>query len=87
MALGAPKQEFLIAALRESLPATWWLGVGISLSFIAEDMPRAPRWMQRTGLEWLHRLLQEPRRLARRYLVNDLPFTLRLLARAWRARR
>jgi N-acetylglucosaminyldiphosphoundecaprenol N-acetyl-beta-D-mannosaminyltransferase len=87
VALGAPKQEFLIAALRESLPSTWWLGVGISLSFIAEDVPRAPRWMQRTGLEWLHRLLHEPRRLARRYLVNDLPFTLRLLVRAWRARR
>ena len=80
--LGAPKQEQLIRALRTRLPRTWWMGVGISLSFVAGDVSRAPRWLQRLGLEWVHRLGQEPRRLARRYLIDDLPFALRLLASA-----
>lgn len=84
--LGAPKEERLIAALRTKLPRTWWIGVGVSISFIAGDVRRAPTWMQRTGLEWAHRLLQEPRRLVRRYLVADLPFTLRLLVASWRRR-
>lgn len=85
--LGAPKQERVICALRSELPRAWWLGVGISLSFIAGRVERAPRWMQRLGLEWLHRLAQEPGRLARRYLVDDLPFAVRLLASARRERR
>ena len=86
VALGAPKQEQLIRALRCHLPCTWWIGVGIGLSFVAGDVSRAPRLMQRLGLEWLHRLGQEPRRLARRYLIDDLPFTLRLLASALHSR-
>jgi N-acetylglucosaminyldiphosphoundecaprenol N-acetyl-beta-D-mannosaminyltransferase len=46
---------------------------------------RAPVWMQKSGLEWVWRLSQEPRRLARRYLVEDLPFSVELFARAlWR---
>ena len=84
--LGAPKEERLIAALRTELPRTWWIGVGVSISFIAGDVRRAPLWMQRTGLEWAHRLVQEPRRLARRYLAADVPFTVRLLAASWRRR-
>jgi N-acetylglucosaminyldiphosphoundecaprenol N-acetyl-beta-D-mannosaminyltransferase len=84
VALGAPKAEYLIAALREAFPRTWWIGVGISLSFIAGTVQRAPVWVQRSGLEWLHRLAQEPRRLARRYLIDDLPFTAGFLWRAWR---
>jgi N-acetylglucosaminyldiphosphoundecaprenol N-acetyl-beta-D-mannosaminyltransferase len=87
VALGSPKTELLIAALRPSFPRTWWMGVGISLSFVAGILHRAPIWMQRNGLEWFHRLLQEPRRLARRYFLEDFPFTLRLLFQAWRARR
>jgi len=86
VALGAPKQERLIALLRERLPHAWWIGVGISFSFMAEQIPRAPHWMQRAGLEWLHRMAQEPRRLARRYLVDDLPYVVRLLIQSWRAR-
>jgi N-acetylglucosaminyldiphosphoundecaprenol N-acetyl-beta-D-mannosaminyltransferase len=66
VALGAPKQEQLIRELRSRLPGSWWMGVGIGLSFIAGDVGRAPRWLQRLGLEWTHRLVQEPRRLARR---------------------
>ena len=84
--LGSPKQERLIGALRTALPATWMMGVGVPFSFLAGDVRRAPRWMQRSGLEWVHRLSQEPRRLARRYLVEDLPFSLALFAHALRHR-
>ena len=77
--LGTPKQEALIERLRGDLPAAWWLGVGISFSFVAGTIPRAPLWMQRLGLEWLHRLLREPRRLAGRYLLRGIPFALTLL--------
>ena len=80
--LGSPKQEHLIHALRGRLPATWMVGVGISFSFVAGHVRRAPPWLRGLGLEWLHRLSQEPRRLARRYLVHDLPFALRLFASA-----
>lgn len=85
VALGSPKQERLIQELRREFPGCWWIGVGISFSFLAGDVRRAPRWMQRIGLEWLHRLCQEPRRLGRRYLVDGLPFAVRLLTgSAWR---
>jgi N-acetylglucosaminyldiphosphoundecaprenol N-acetyl-beta-D-mannosaminyltransferase len=82
VALGSPKQEWLIGELRGYLPRAWWLGIGISFSFLSGRVHRAPRWMQRTGLEWLHRLGQEPRRLAKRYLVDGLPFAADLLAHA-----
>lgn len=86
VALGSPKQERLIAQLKEQLPHAWWLGVGISFSFLAGEVRRAPIWMQRMGLEWFHRLIQEPRRLARRYLVDGLPFAIRLFVRSVRER-
>jgi len=78
--LGFPKQEHVIARLRERCPRTWFLGIGISIGFVGGHVSRAPMWMQRSGLEWLHRLIQEPRRLASRYLVYGLPFAARLLA-------
>jgi N-acetylglucosaminyldiphosphoundecaprenol N-acetyl-beta-D-mannosaminyltransferase len=78
VALGSPKQEQVIQALRARFPRTWMVGVGISLSFVAGELRRAPKWMRKAGLEWLHRLLQDPRRLAKRYLVDDMPFVLRL---------
>jgi N-acetylglucosaminyldiphosphoundecaprenol N-acetyl-beta-D-mannosaminyltransferase len=79
VALGFPKQERLIAQIREVLPQTWMLGLGISLSFVVGEVRRAPRVLHVLGLEWLHRFAQEPRRLARRYFVHGLPFALRLL--------
>src|SRR5688500_15081476 len=82
VALGSPKQEKLIARLRPVLPEAWWLGVGVSFSFLCGDVRRAPRWMQRTGLEWVHRLVQEPRRLFKRYVVSGMPFAAALLGRA-----
>jgi N-acetylglucosaminyldiphosphoundecaprenol N-acetyl-beta-D-mannosaminyltransferase len=87
VALGFPKQERLIAYLRGEFPRTWFLGVGFSLSFVGGQSSRAPVWMSRLGLEWVHRLAKEPRRLARRYVVDDLPFALRLFAWALRSRR
>jgi N-acetylglucosaminyldiphosphoundecaprenol N-acetyl-beta-D-mannosaminyltransferase len=80
--LGSPKQEHLIRALRPQLPATWMVGVGISFSFVAGEIKRAPRWMRKAGIEWVHRMAQEPRRLARRYLLHDLPFAARLFVHA-----
>ncbi len=79
-AFGCPKQERLIVELRQWLPATWFIGVGGSFTIASGHTPAAPRWMRRSGLEWLHRLRLEPRRLFRRYIVHDLPFALRLLA-------
>lgn len=67
VALGSPKQEQVAAQLRRDLPATWFIGIGIAFSVIGGQLSRAPRWMQRAGLEWLHRLAQEPRRLGGRY--------------------
>lgn len=84
--LGSPKQEQLIARLRSHYPNAWYLGVGVSFSFVAGDVKRAPVWMQKRGLEWMYRLFQEPNRLAHRYLVNGFPFALGLLWRAWRRR-
>lgn len=84
--LGCPKQEQVIAELRDMLPGAWWIGVGGSFNFAAGRIRRAPAWAQRHGLEWLHRLAQEPRRLFRRYLVQDMPFALRLLGEALRVR-
>lgn len=71
--LGSPKQERLIREFRNLLPRAWFLGVGITLSFVAGEVRRAPVWMRRCGLEWSHRLIQEPRRLGRRYLIDGAP--------------
>ncbi|MBL8859737.1 MAG: WecB/TagA/CpsF family glycosyltransferase [Planctomycetes bacterium] len=79
VALGSPKQERLIQALRAEYDAAWMIGIGISFSFLAGRVKRAPRWMQKLGLEWVHRLSQEPRRLAKRYLIDGIPFGVRLL--------
>lgn len=79
VALGAPKQELFIArALPDIAPAVC-IGVGASLDFLAGTVRRAPAWMSRLGFEWLFRLAQEPRRLWRRYLVQDPQFALVVL--------
>jgi N-acetylglucosaminyldiphosphoundecaprenol N-acetyl-beta-D-mannosaminyltransferase len=77
--LGFPKQERLIACLAPSLPATWFIACGAAIPFAAGAVRRAPVWAQKVGMEWAFRLLMEPRRLFRRYLVNDLPFAVMLL--------
>ena len=79
--MGSPKQELIIRALRADFPRAWMIGVGMTFSFVAGTLSRAPEWMQRTGLEWCWRLAQEPKRLSRRYLLEDLPFSVELFAR------
>ena len=79
--LGSPKQEKWIVANHATCGARLSIGVGVSFSFVCGDVVRAPHWMRRTGLEWLHRLCQEPQRLWKRYLVDDLLFFL-LLAKS-----
>jgi len=74
--IGAPKQERWMAAHRGRVPAVM-LGVGAAFDFLAGVKPQAPRWMQSSGLEWLFRLLTEPRRLWRRYLRQNPRFVLR----------
>jgi N-acetylglucosaminyldiphosphoundecaprenol N-acetyl-beta-D-mannosaminyltransferase len=80
--LGFPKQERLMDRLAGEFPRSWFIGSGASITFAAGDVARAPAWMQRAGFEWVFRLVTEPRRLARRYLVDDLPYAVRLLTRA-----
>lgn len=86
--VGLPMTKSLLVCrlLRERLPGTWAIGVGVSFSFVSGDIARAPAWIQRLGLEWVHRLAQEPRRLFRRYLVEGVPFAARLLVYALLAR-
>ena len=83
VALGSPKQERLIRQIRDDLPKAWWVGVGISLSFLSGHVKRAPKWVQRIGMEWMHRLVQEPRRLARRYLIDGIPYVVILFFSAF----
>ncbi len=88
VALGFPKQENLTAAIRDALPKAWFLGIGISFSFVTGEVQRAPKWIQRLGFEWAHRMFQEPGRLVKRYLVDGLPFALRLFVwSAWQGLR
>jgi N-acetylglucosaminyldiphosphoundecaprenol N-acetyl-beta-D-mannosaminyltransferase len=83
VALGCPKQEIWCLRHRDLLRPAVLLGVGATVDFLAGRIRRAPRWMSRSGLEWLFRLALEPRRLAHRYLVND-PRFLALLLRTLR---
>ncbi|MBK5222588.1 MAG: WecB/TagA/CpsF family glycosyltransferase [Acidimicrobiia bacterium] len=80
VALGHPKQDKWIAAHRHDIGAPLLLGVGASLDFISGVAVRAPVQMQRNGLEWLHRLIHEPRRLGRRYSRDLVHFAPRVAA-------
>lgn len=83
--LGCPKQEIWMAAHRNTIKAVM-IGVGAAFDYHAGSLRRAPPAWQRLGLEWLYRLLQEPRRLARRYLLTNTLFLLALPAELWRSR-
>jgi N-acetylglucosaminyldiphosphoundecaprenol N-acetyl-beta-D-mannosaminyltransferase len=80
--LGFPRQEKLIEQLQQERPSAWYLACGGGIPMAAGITRRASPLVQRLGLEWAHRLAIEPRRLARRYLHDDLPFAIGLLARA-----
>ena len=85
--LSTPKQERWMAAHLGRLQAPVMIGVGAAFDFHSGRKRQAPRWMQRSGLEWLFRLLSEPRRLAGRYLVNNPGFVWNLLLQGVGARR
>ena len=73
--LGAPKQEKWIAQYKSQLPnINIFMAVGAAIDFEAGYKPRAPQFVSELGLEWLHRMMSEPKRLWRRYLFDDLPF-------------
>jgi N-acetylglucosaminyldiphosphoundecaprenol N-acetyl-beta-D-mannosaminyltransferase len=80
--LGAPKQELWTYRFRNELKAKVALCVGATIDFIAGTKARAPEWMQRSGLEWVHRAVTEPRRLGRRYAEHAIMFPA-LVAREW----
>jgi N-acetylglucosaminyldiphosphoundecaprenol N-acetyl-beta-D-mannosaminyltransferase len=82
--LGLPfaKASALVGEARQVVPTAWFLVLGISFSFLTGHVSRAPFWMQSAGLEWLHRFVQEPGRLFRRYLLEGVPFAIRLLISA-----
>lgn len=82
--LGTPKQELWMQANRDHAAATVMVGVGAAFDFIAGTKPQAPRWMQRSGLEWLFRLACEPRRLAPRYLRTIPAFVALAALEKWR---
>ncbi len=77
--LSTPKQERWMVEHRDRLRAPVLIGVGAAFDFLSGRKPQAPRWMQRSGLEWLFRLLTEPRRLWRRYLINNPLFVALVL--------
>ena len=86
MAVGSPKQELFLCKWKKEMQVPFVMGVGGSFDVTAGVLKRAPEWMQDSGLEWLFRLAQEPRRLWRRYLKEDMAF-FRLVWREWRKRR
>jgi N-acetylglucosaminyldiphosphoundecaprenol N-acetyl-beta-D-mannosaminyltransferase len=76
--LSTPKQEKFMAEYLPKLDATLMVGVGAAFDFLSGRVKQAPRWMQRSGLEWFYRLCSEPRRLAGRYFKNNPLFVAKV---------
>lgn len=70
--LGAPKQEKFLYKFRKKLNVPVSLAIGASIDFEAGNINRAPKWMQKSGLEWFYRLCKEPKRMFKRYLIDDI---------------
>ncbi|MBC2682469.1 WecB/TagA/CpsF family glycosyltransferase [Corynebacterium anserum] len=79
--LSSPKQEQWVEDFREVLPGAWYIGSGAAVDFAAGEVERAPEWMQNLSLEWVYRLMKEPKRLAYRYVVVG-PLFLGVIASA-----
>jgi N-acetylglucosaminyldiphosphoundecaprenol N-acetyl-beta-D-mannosaminyltransferase len=86
VAMSSPRKEYFLGDHGPGLGVPFAMGVGGAIDVVAGETKRAPRWMQVVGLEWLYRLLQEPRRLLRRYLTTNARF-MALVARDWLRRR
>ncbi len=76
VAFSSPKKEYWIHENMELLKVPFAMGVGGSFDVIAGETQRAPKWMQRIGLEWFYRFIQEPRRMFKRYIIGNLKFCL-----------
>ena len=87
VALGTPKQDLWCYRTHKQTGVPVQVGVGISLHFVTGDVTRAPLWMQRSSLEWVWRMFQEPRRLVKRYLIRDVKFLPLLWREFWSGRR
>ena len=87
VAISTPMKERFLHQHRDQLGVPYLMGVGGSLDVVAGLVSRAPQWMQKRGLEWLYRLLQEPRRMWRRYLVTNTKFAILLIFELIRMRR
>lgn len=80
VAITSPKKENFINKWRDQLGVDFVMGVGGTFDVVAGKVKRAPMWMQRSGLEWLYRVLQEPRRMWKRYFVTNSKFAWLLLS-------
>jgi N-acetylglucosaminyldiphosphoundecaprenol N-acetyl-beta-D-mannosaminyltransferase len=83
VAMGSPKKEQFLGAYQAAMRVPFAMGVGGTFDVAAGKVQRAPVWMQRSGLEWFYRFLQEPRRMFRRYFIEDMAF----FGLLWRERR
>jgi N-acetylglucosaminyldiphosphoundecaprenol N-acetyl-beta-D-mannosaminyltransferase len=83
--LGTPKQDYWVAEFRPRLNCAAILAVGAAFNFHAGHVRQAPRWMMKSGLEWLFRLMMEPKRLWRRYVIGNPRFVLLVIGQFYRA--
>ncbi|UPA31291.1 WecB/TagA/CpsF family glycosyltransferase [Terrisporobacter glycolicus] len=80
VAFSSPKKEFWIKEYMDIMNVPFAMGVGGSFDVIAGKTTRAPKWMQKCGLEWFHRFIQEPRRMFKRYIIGNLSFVKLVLS-------
>jgi N-acetylglucosaminyldiphosphoundecaprenol N-acetyl-beta-D-mannosaminyltransferase len=79
VAISSPKKEQFLGRWQEAMRIPFAMGVGGTFDVAIGKVRRAPRWMQQAGLEWFYRFLQEPRRMFRRYFIDDMAFVWLLL--------
>jgi len=77
--LSTPKQERFMSATLASLEVPVMIGIGAAFDLVSGKVRQSPRWIQRSGFEWLYRLVQEPKRLWKRYLKNNPLFVVRIV--------
>lgn len=87
VSLGAPKGEKWIYQHKNDLKVPVSIQVGAAIDFMAGSKKRAPKWMQKSGLEWFYRFLQEPKRMFKRYFIRDSKFILVVLKELWQKKR
>jgi N-acetylglucosaminyldiphosphoundecaprenol N-acetyl-beta-D-mannosaminyltransferase len=87
VAISSPKKEQFLGRYQAQMRIPFAMGVGGTFDVAVGKVKRAPRWMQNAGLEWFYRFLQEPRRMFRRYFIDDMAFLRLFLREAWQRRR